>query len=50
MSIELIQQAICYMEDHIYEDISYTDVAKSVHMSNYQFHRTFSFIAGMTAN
>ncbi len=50
MSIELIQQAICYMEDHIYEDISYTDVAKSVNMSNYQFHRTFSFIAGMTAN
>lgn len=50
MSISLIQQAICYMEDHIYEDISYTDVAKSVRMSNYHFHRTFSFITGMTAN
>ena len=38
------------MEEHIYEDINYTDVAKSVHMSSYNFHRTFSFIAGMTAN
>ena len=50
MSIQRIQQAICYMEEHIYENINYTDVAKSVHMSSYNFHRTFSFIAGMTAN
>lgn len=50
MSIQRIQQAISYMEQHIYEDINYTDVAKSVHMSNYNFHRTFSFIVGMTAN
>ena len=50
MSIQLIQQAICYMEEHIYENINYTDVAKSIHMSGYNFHRTFSFIAGMTAN
>ncbi len=50
MSIQLIQQAICYMEEHICENISYTDVAKSVHMSSYNFHRTFSFIVGMTAN
>ncbi len=50
MSIQLIQQAICYMEAHIYEDINYTEVAKSIHMSNYNFHRAFSFIVGMTAN
>lgn len=50
MSIQLIQQAICYMEEHIYEKINYAEVAKSVHMSSYNFHRTFSFIAGMTAN
>lgn len=50
MSIQLIQQAICYMEEHIYEDLNYTDVARSVHMSSYNFHRTFSFITGMTAN
>ena len=50
MSIQLIQQAIRYMEEHILEDINYADVAKSVHMSGYNFHRTFSFAAGMTAN
>ncbi|MBD5518502.1 MAG: AraC family transcriptional regulator [Lachnospiraceae bacterium] len=50
MAMHLIQQAINYMEDHIYEDINYADVAKSIHMSSYNFHRTFSFIAGMTAN
>lgn len=38
------------MEEHICENISYTEVAKSVHMSSYNFHRTFSFIVGMTAN
>lgn len=50
MSIQLIQQAICYMEEHICDNINYADVAKSVHMSSYNFHRTFSFVAGMTAN
>ncbi len=50
MSIQLIQQAICYMEEHIYENINYAEVAKNIHMSSYNFHRTFSFIAGMTAN
>ena len=50
VSIQLIQQAICYMEEHIGENISFTEVAKSVHMSSYNFHRTFSFITGMTAN
>ena len=50
MSIQLMQQAICYMENHICENISYAEVAKIVHMSSYNFHRTFSFIAGMTAN
>lgn len=38
------------MEEHICENINYADVAKSVHMSSYNFHRTFSFIVGMTAN
>lgn len=50
MSIQRIQEAIRYMEEHIYEKINYVDVAKSLHMSSYNFHRTFSFIVGMTAN
>lgn len=50
MAIQLIQQAISYMEEHMYEDIGYAEVARSVHMSSYNFHRTFSFIVGMTPN
>lgn len=50
VEIQQIQQAINYMEAHICEDIHYTDVAKHVHMSGYNFHRTFSFVTGMTAN
>ena len=38
------------MEEHIYEKINYVEVVKSVCMSSYNFHRTFSFIVGMTAN
>jgi len=48
MSIQLIQQAICYMEEHIYENIDCAKAAESIHMSSYNFHRTFSFIAGMS--
>jgi AraC family transcriptional regulator len=50
VSVQLIQQAICYMEEHICEPINYVEVAGQVHMSGYHFHRTFSFITGMTAN
>lgn len=39
-----------YGGTHICENINYADAAKYVHMSSYNFHRTFSFIAGMTAN
>ncbi|GAA0126985.1 AraC family transcriptional regulator [Clostridium sp. CTA-19] len=45
-----IQMAIEYMEEHILQGISYEDVAKQVHMSNYHFHRIFSMITGITAN
>lgn len=49
-SIQLLQQAIGYMEEHLLEEINYEDVAKSIYMSSYNFHRTFSVMAGMTAN
>ena len=49
-SIQLLQQAINYMEKYLLEDINYEDVAKNVYMSSYDFHRTFSIMAGMTAN
>lgn len=46
--MQRIQQAICYMEEHILDDISYVDVARSVRMSGYSFHRTFRFVTGIT--
>jgi len=45
-----IQKAIIYMEEHLLEEINYEDVAENVHISSYEFHRAFSFLAGMTAN
>lgn len=50
MPLERIQQAIRYMEEHILEDINYVEAAKSIRMSHYDFHRTFSIVTGMTAN
>lgn len=46
----MLQRAIDYMEEHLLEEINYEDVARQVHMSSYEFHRTFSCLAGMTAN
>lgn len=48
--IKLLQDAINYMEKHLLENINYENVAKNVCMSSYNFHRTFSLMAGMTAN
>lgn len=48
--IRQLQHAVSFMEEHLLEDISYKDVAASVYMSGYSFHRTFSLMAGMTAN
>ena len=45
-----MQHAITYMEEHLMEEINYEDVARHVHTSSYEFHRAFSFLAGMTAN
>ena len=46
----LLQKAIDYMEAHMLEEINYEDVARQINMSSYNFHRTFRFMAGMTAN
>ena len=48
--IAAMQEAISYMEDHLLEEINYEDVARHVHTSSYEFHRTFSCLTGMTAN
>jgi len=48
--IRQLQSAVEYMEDHLLEDINYEDAARHVYLSGYTFHRTFSLMAGMTAN
>ena len=48
--IAAMQEAISYMEDHLLDEINYEDVARHVHTSSYEFHRTFSCLTGMTAN
>ena len=48
--LKQLQDAVNYMEAHLLEQISYEDAADRVHMSGYHFHRTFSLVAGMTAN
>lgn len=48
--IAAIQKAITYMEAHLLEEINYEDVAKSVYISSYEFHRAFRFLTGMTPN
>lgn len=48
--LQLIQEAINYMEEHLLEDINYEDVSRQIGMSSYNFHRTFSLMANMTAN
>ena len=50
IGLEMLQNAIDYIEEYLLEDISYEDVANYIHMSPYEFHRTFSFIAGITVN
>ena len=50
MSLERIQQAIVYIEEHIGEEIGYAQLARRVRMSGYDFHRMFSFVTGMTVN
>lgn len=49
-AIHLLQDAVTYMEEHLLESISYEATAKSIGMSSYNFHRIFSFMAGMTAS
>lgn len=48
--MEAMQRAIQYIEYHIMDDIDYGDVARYVHITEYEFHRAFSFLVGMTAN
>lgn len=44
----MIQEAIQYMEDHLLENIDYSDAASHVYLSNFHFQRVFSLITDVT--
>lgn len=46
--IQAIQNAINYIEEHITEDIDYTELAKAAYSSSYHFQRVFGIMCGIT--
>ena len=46
--IKMINRAIAYMENHLTEQIVLEDIAKSVNLSAFHFHRAFSMLTGMS--
>ena len=46
--IRTINRAITYMEDHLTERIELDDVARSVNLSAFHFHRAFSMLTEMS--
>ncbi|MBO4470429.1 MAG: AraC family transcriptional regulator [Clostridia bacterium] len=46
--VRMINHAIEYMEDHLTDDISLADIAKSVHLSAFHFQRAFSMLTEMS--
>ena len=46
--IRTINSAIAYMEEHLTERIELEDIAKSVRLSPFHFHRAFSMLTEMS--
>lgn len=46
--VSRMNEAISYIEDHITEDIAYSEVAKVACCSAYHFQRMFSFITDVS--
>lgn len=47
-NLELIEQVLCYIDEHINEDIRFEDIAAQFHYSSFHFHRVFSAVTGRT--
>lgn len=46
--VKTINNAIAYMENHLTEDITLSDIAESVYISAFHFQRAFSMMTGIT--
>ena len=49
-SYTVLQQAINYIEAHLLEELSFETIARQVHTSSYEFHRSFRYLSGMTVS
>ena len=46
--VKTINNAIEYMENHLTDDITLSDIAESVYISAFHFQRAFSMMAGIS--
>lgn len=46
--IKMINRAIEYMEGHLTEEVTLTEIAEQVHLSAYHFQRAFSLLTGLS--
>ena len=47
-TLSSMNNALSYIEEHLTEDIDYSEISKIAHCSDYHFRRTFSFLAGIS--
>ena len=48
MDWSIIQKAIDFIEENIFSNLNYDEIAKQIYSSSFHFHRAFSMIAGIT--
>lgn len=46
-SLRSMNNALAYIEEHLTEEIDYSEVSKIAYCSEYHFKRMFSFLAGI---
>lgn len=47
-SLRSMNNALAYIEEHLTEEIDYSEVSKIAYCSEYHFKRMFSFLAGLS--
>src|SRR5690625_7279627 len=47
-SLRSMNNALAYIEEHLTEEIDYSEVSKIAYCSEYHFKRMFSFLAGIS--
>ncbi len=46
--LEAIKKSICYIEEHLTDDITVDDVAREVYISSFHFQKSFAILCDMT--